>query len=94
MTSPTKPVPLDDWVEFIRQTLERHVHVDVPTLLVAGIVGTIAPLSLETTRVNALHVMMSSLAVKLVGPTLAKQLRRQILAEMKSCLCFCCPRNK
>ena len=45
-------------------------------------VGTVVPLSIETTPSNALHLLRSSLFAKLVGPTLATQVDQMILAEI------------
>jgi hypothetical protein len=73
---------IDDWIDFIRLTLVRFVGVDVPSNLIRQTFVHLVPFELEGTRANALHVLRSSLATKLVGPTLALQLGRQILQEV------------
>jgi hypothetical protein len=75
-------IPVDDWMEFIRQTLKRLVDVEVPASLVSQTLGDLVPFQLEATPANAMHVLRSSLAAKLVGHTLAVQLGRRILAEV------------
>ena len=54
------------------------IHVSVLIPIYAGV----APVLIEPTRANAMHLLRSSLAQKLVGRTLATQLSRMILAEV------------
>ena len=54
----------------------------VPTKFGMTLVGSVVPQSLETTPSNALHLLRSSLCAKLVGPALAAQVNRMILAEI------------
>jgi hypothetical protein len=75
-------VCIEDWVELIRNTLIHHVGVDVSARHVSKVISVIAPFRLDTTPANAMHVLRSSLAAKLVGPTLALQVGRRILAEV------------
>ena len=58
------------------------LKVDVPARLSQKVVGPIVPLSLDATAGNALHLLRSSLGAKLVGPAMAAQLNRMILAEI------------
>ena len=63
-----------------------HLDVDVPTKLVVKVLSIVAPQKLDTTPANAMHVMRSSLCCKLVGPGMAHQVGRKVLAtvaEMK-----------
>ena len=52
---------IDAWVEFIQETLSRFLQIDVPARLIMTLVSSIAPLSLDTTRANGLHLLCSSL---------------------------------
>ena len=79
-------LPMDDWADFIRRTLSTLLGIDVPSRLLLAALSPIAPLSLEATPANAVHVLRSSLCTKLVwrrelGPTLAAQVSRLLLAE-------------
>jgi len=75
-------VSIDEWVEFLRKTILRLVDVDVPSRLVLAVMSPLAPLHIETTRAFGLHVLRSSLCSKLLGPTLAAQVGRMLLAEL------------
>ena len=77
-----EPMPFDEWVQFIRDTLMRLLHLDVPVRLIAQVTSVVAPLDLYTTPANAMHLLRSSLCSKLVGPALAVQVSRMILAEV------------
>ena len=73
---------MDDWVEWIGKTLFRLVGVEVPRPLIAQTVSPVAPFNLDMTPANAMHVLRSTLATKMVGPVLAMQVGRLILAEV------------
>jgi hypothetical protein len=73
---------LDSWIEFIRDTLLKVVGMNVPTRLIIEVVSPVAPLKLATTPANAMHLLRSSLCSKLVGPALAAQANRLILAHI------------
>ena len=75
-------VGMDPWVEFVQSTLARLLRVHVPTRLIMQVVAPIVPLTLEPTPANAMHLLRSSLCAKLVGPALAAQANRMILAEI------------
>ena len=44
--------------------------------------GPIAPFGMHATPSNALHLLRSAVAAKLVGPSMAVQLSRKILADV------------
>jgi hypothetical protein len=73
---------VDNWIGLIRQTLMRLVGVDVPVSLVSQTIGLLVPFNMNATPANAMHILRSSLAAKLVGSTLAMQVSRQILADV------------
>ena len=76
------PLPVNEWIAFIKNTLFEKVGVDVPIRLISEVVSLIAPLQVEPTPANALHLLRSSLCTKLVGASLAAQVNRMILAEV------------
>ena len=75
-------VTVDDWVEFIRRTLERILGIAVPTELIQAVAAPVAPVSLSCTRANALHFLRSSQCSRLVGPAVTEQVSRKLLAEV------------
>ena len=75
-------LPIADWVELVRNTLSRLVSIDVPARLILKVVSPIVPLSLACTPANAMHILRSSCCSKMVGPALAAQVNRMILAEI------------
>ena len=75
-------MPIDEWHELLRDTLLRLVDVSVPLRLIKEVVSPLAPLDMETTAANAMHVLRSSVCCQLVGPSLAAQVNRLILAEI------------
>ena len=80
--SPAKTMDMDSWIEYLQSTLQRILHVHVPTRLVGRVVAPIVPLNMEPTPSNALLILRSSLCQKLVGHAMAVQANRMILAEM------------
>ena len=82
VSSASEVMSFDDWVQLIQDTLRRLVQVEVPIRLIAKVTSSIVPLSLDATPANAMHILRSSLCSKLVGPTLALQASRLILAEV------------
>ena len=82
VSSADEVLDMDQWVEFIQKTLLRLLKVHVPTRLINQVVLPIVPLSMQSTPANALHLLRSALCVKLVGPALAAQANRMILAEI------------
>ena len=82
ITSPDEAMDMDAWVEYIQHTLLRILEVHVPSRLILQVVAPIVPLSLQPTAASALHLLRSSLCSKLVGPAMAAQANRKILAEI------------
>ena len=80
--SPSEHLSMDEWVEYLQQTLLRFAEVEVPIGLVAAVANKVAPFQLSPTRRNALHLLRSSLCSELVGPSIAKQVNRKVLAEI------------
>ena len=77
-----EPLDMDSWIGFVQGTLQRLLGVTVPSGLIMTIMGPLVPLHAPATRANALHLLRSSLCSKLVGPALASQVQRMILAEI------------
>ncbi len=77
---------MDEWIEFLKETLLRLAGVEVPTRMVLEVVSHVVPLSLDTTRANVLHLLRSSLCCKLVGPSVVAQVNRLILREVSQVL--------
>ena len=77
---------MDQWVEFIQETFFRMIKVKVPGPLILKVVSQVAPLSLDLTRANAMHLLRSSLCSKLIGHSLAAQVNRLVLAEIAQVL--------
>ena len=77
-----EPLDMDSWIRFVQGTLQRLLEVKVPSGLIMTIMGSLVPLHAPATRANALHLLRSSLCSKLVGPALASQVQRMILAEI------------
>ena len=82
VASPSEALTFDEWVEFIQKTLVRMLGVHVPEVLISSVVRSFAHFDWECTRANALLLLRSSVAKDLVGPTMATQLGRKILAEI------------
>ena len=82
VTSPNETMDMDAWVEYMQQEIMRLLEVHVPSRLILQVVAPIVPLSFPATRATALHLLRSSLCSKLVGPAMATQANRKILAEI------------
>ena len=54
-----EPLPMDDWLRFVQQTLERCVEVTVPLDFLREVLAPLVPLSLAATRANALTLLRS-----------------------------------
>ena len=80
--APDDALPIDDWIDFMRQTLLRLLEVDVPARLILEVVSSVVPWHAPATPATALHILRSGACDKLVGPTLAAQANRLILAEI------------
>ena len=78
----TDVMPEDEWADFISQTLQRIVGVSVTRRHVQVTVSSFSPLLWECTRANAYHLLRSSLCTRLVGPGMAAQVARSLLAEV------------
>ena len=72
---------IDSWVLFIKQELWKKLRVEVPEKLILDVCAHLVPLHVAPTPANALHLLMSSLCSKLVGPSLAAQMSRMTLAD-------------
>ena len=81
------------FIDFIQKTLYRLLEVHVPTKLVKTVVGVLVPLNIETASIKAVHLLRSSLCAKLVGPALATQVDRSILAEISELPVVLIPRK-
>ena len=79
--SPSEALTFDEWAEFIQKTIVRMLGLHVPEVLISTVTRSFAHFVWECTRANALFLLRSSVAEDLVGPTLATQLGRKILAE-------------
>ena len=79
---PQESLTIDEWVEFLQQTLFRLVGVQVPSRLINTIVSLLVPFHLEPTRANAMHLLRSSVCSKLIGTSMSTQVNRMILAEI------------
>ena len=84
--SPQASMSLHDWIDFIQFTIKDMIRVNVSAQHISAVVSHVAPVSLHTTRANAMHLLRSSLCKKLVGTTLAKQLSLKILALVSDLL--------
>ena len=73
---------MDQWIEFMSETILRLLKVHVPTRLILQVLSPIVPFHIEPTPANAMHILRSSWCCKLVGPTMAAQANRLVLAEI------------
>ena len=76
------PQAMDEWTELIAATLVQLAGVEVPRRLITTVVSGVAPLPLAPTPAMAMSLLRSGLAEKLLGPTLAMQVNRRILAKV------------
>ena len=72
----------DVWCTLIKQYLSEFVEAEVPLSFIKEVMSDLAPLTLDTTHANALHVLRSSVCSKLVGRSLAAQVNRKVLAKV------------
>ena len=79
---PDQVLDMDSWVELIQETLVRLLKVRVPARLILKVVSSVVPWRLDPTPANAMHLLRSSLCCRLVGPAMAAQANRLILAEI------------
>merc|ERR1712051_362891 len=77
-----EPLNIDDWLEHTKKTLARYLNVQVSSKTILAAFGPVVPFHAEPTPANSLHLLMSSMCSKIVGPAMAQQLRRLILAEI------------
>ena len=83
VTQPDESMPIDDWMQFMQETLQRLVDVTVPLELLQEVLSAIVPLSLHATRANALSILRTpACSEQLVGRTLGTQVSRRILSEV------------
>jgi len=77
-----EPLEMDKWIEFIKDTLCRLLKVDVPSRFILQVMSPVVPFHVAPTPANALHLLRSGWCCKLVGPALAAQTNRLLLAEI------------
>jgi len=80
--SADEPLEMDKWIEFIKDALCRLLKVDVPSRLILQVLSPMVPFHVAPTPANALHLLRSGWCCKLVGPALAAQTNRLLLAEI------------
>ena len=80
--SPEEVMPLEEWVEFLKNEILKHVGVDVLDKLILQVVSPFAPVIVPCTPANAMHLLRSSLCSKLVGSALATKVSRRVLSEV------------
>jgi len=73
---------MDTWIEDLKRTLFRLLKVDVPKRLILQVMSPVVPFHVAPTPANMLHLLRSGLCSQLVGPALAAQASRMILAEI------------
>jgi hypothetical protein len=77
-----EPLEMDKWIDFIKDTLCRLLKVDVPSRFILQVMSPVVPFHVAPTPANALHLLRSGWCCKLVGPALAAQTNRLLLAEI------------
>ena len=77
-----KPLEMDKWIEFIKDTLCRLLKVDVPSRLILQVMSPMVPFYVAPTPASALSLLRSGWRSKVVGPALAAQTNRLLLAEI------------
>ena len=82
VNSPEDHMPLDDWVELIQKYLLKYLDVLVPVAHIMQVVSCVAPLCLEPTPANAMHLLRSSVCRKLVGSSMAAEVNKKVLSEI------------
>ena len=73
---------IDTWVEYVQKTLLRTLQVKVPSRLILHVMGPLVPFNVAPTRANALTLLLSGAGRELVGPAMAAQAMRLILADV------------
>ena len=76
-----KPLEMDKWIELIKDTLCRLLKVDVPNRLILQAMSPMVPFHAAPTPASALHLLRSGWCSKPLGPALAAQTNRLLLAE-------------
>ena len=88
VTQAEDTMPIDEWLDFMQETLQRLVDVTVPDDLLREVLLAIVPVHLHPTRANAMNILRCSACTsKLVGATLATQVSRQVLSEIAEDTC-------
>ena len=83
VSSPDEGMPMDEWVQFVADTLRRIVGVTVSERLITGVAHDLGvPFTLSCTRANAYLLLRSSVCSNLVGPSLAEHVSRELLSEV------------
>ena len=76
-------MPIDDWLEYVHNTLDKLCGVRVPRESLAQVLSAIVPVSLDPTRANAMSILrVRGCSSRLVGRTLVAQMSRLILSEI------------
>ena len=70
------------WVKLICRTLQAHLAVDVTPELVTHVVTLVAPNPLPATPAMAMHIIRSSLCIRMVGAGMAAQASRKTLSKI------------
>ena len=73
---------MDSWALFLKETISKHLKVEVPVPMILEILSAMVPLRVLPTPANALHILRSSWCQKLVGSAMASQINGLILAEI------------
>ena len=77
------PLIIDDWLEYVQDTLKRLVDVTMPRDVLFRSLGSIVPLTLAPTRFHALSMLRThACSSMVVGQTLATQLSRRVRSEI------------
>ena len=79
--APGSSMTQDEWFQFVQKMVSDMVSVSIPLELVRHALAPLSVRDWEPSRANALHVLRSSaFCSRLVGPTLATQMSRKVLA--------------
>ena len=79
--APGSSMTQDEWFQFVQNMVSDMVSVSIPLELVRHALAPLSVRDWEPSRANALHVLRSSaFCSRLVGPTLATQMSRKVLA--------------
>ena len=80
--SADEQLEIDTWLEYLQTTLNQFLKVHVPRRLLLHVMGHVVPFHVAPTRANGLHLLLSGACSKLLGPAMATQAKRMILADI------------